>query len=330
MILSPPSLLELLDLFEQSGHPQVTREGRAVPGVPGWGLPDRFLRDEPALRQWLDEVGEAGTIRVATDDGPVIASLEDDDSGDCAYRCPVTFKRRRLPQPRGALYSVREQPLLTQLADLLSIPQAHRSGIASPAIDGILWQLGRARIGTYHTDVWIARNLHENIDDIFRYLDDSRRPDQGVILTTSAELPARFTTPRRYCFIPISQVIIIDGETVAIDADLLHRRMTSPSGADHRPPLPVDYDEFNGILKISNKEHWTIEGDVQRGVVHYLFDAYCNGRTAVKAAEILKAVGCGGAQFGRSQRMQDIFSGNPRWRNYLCTVERGMYAFKLD
>ena len=327
---SPPLLPELLELFEQSGHPQVTREGRGVPGVPGWALPDCFSGDEQALRQWFDEVGEAGTIQVSSDDGPVVAVLEDDDSGDCTYRCPVTFKRRRLPRQQGALYSVREQPFLTCLADLLSIPQAHRKGITSPAIDRILWQLGRARIGTYHTDVWITRNLHENIDDICRYLDDPRQPDQGVILTTSAELPARFATPRRYCVIPISEVIIIDGESIAIDTDLLHRRMTSPAGTDHRPRLPVDYDEFNGILKIRGKEDWVIEGDIQRGAVHYLFDAYCNGRTAVKAAEILKAVGCGGEQFGKSQRMQDVFSGNPRWRDYLHTVERGMYAFKLD
>lgn len=327
---SPPLLPELLELFEQSGHPQVTREGRSVPGVPGWALPDCFSRDQRGLQQWFDEVGEAGAIQVSTDDGPVVAVLEDDDLGDCTYRCPVTFKRRRLPRQQGALYSVREQPLLTYLADLLSIPQAHRNGITSPAIDRILWQLGRARIGTYHTDIWVARNLHENIDDVFRYLDDPRRPDQGVILTTSAETPARFAIPRRYRFIPISRVINIDGQTVAIDTDLLHRHMTSPAGAAHRPRLPVDYDEFNGILKISGKEDWVIEGDVQRGVVHYLFDAYCNNRKAVKAAEILKAVGCGGTQFGKSQRMQDIFSGNPRWRNYLCTTERGMYTFKLD
>ena len=327
---SPPLLPELLELFELSGHPQVTREGHGIPGVPGWALPDCFSRDEQGLQQWFDEVGEAGTIQVPTDDGPVVAVLEDDETGDCTYRCPVTFKRRRLPRHQGALYSVREQPLLTYLADLLSVPQAHRKGIASPAIDRILWQLGRARIGTYHTDIWIARNLHENIDEICRYLDDPRRPDQGVILTTSAELPDRLTTPQRYCFIPISQVIIIDGESIAIDTDLLHRRMTSPSGADHRPRLPVDYDEFNGILKVRGKEDWVIEGDIQRGVVHYLFGAYCSNRTAVKAAEILKAVGCGREQFGKSQRMQDVFSGNPRWRDYLHTVERGMYAFKLD
>jgi hypothetical protein len=327
---STPLLLDLLDLFERSGHPQVTREAVSLPGVPGWALSEYSSLDQHAVMEWFDQIGDAGSFQVSTDEGPVTVPLEDDEQGACMYRCPVTFKAHRLPADKGVLYSIRPQRLLNQLADLLSIPQAHRNGIVRPAIDGVLWRLGQTRIGVIHTDIWIARNLHENLDDVFRYLEDPRQPDQGVILTTSADLPTRQTTPRRFCFVSISRVISGTGSPTSIDTDLVHRIMTSPSGTDLRPSLPVEYDEFNGILKISGKAPWEIHGAAQRGVVHYMYGQYLNNRTTLQSAEILKSVGRGGDQYGGARRIQDIFSGNPKWKQYIHTVERGKYAFKTD
>jgi hypothetical protein len=115
-----------------------------------------------------------------------------------------------------------------------------------------------------------------------------------------------------------------------MDSELMYRYMTLPAGTNHEPSLPVSYDAVAGVLKISGKAPWHIDGDKQRGVIYYLYEALHNGRGAIKASELLNAVGCGGDQYGGSRRISDIFNGNPVWKRYLHAVSRGQWAFKLD
>lgn len=322
-------LLDLIALFERSAVLQAVRDGSPLPGVLGSEVARMPSIGASEREAWLNQVGDAAAISVATDEGPVVVEIEDSDDG-AFYRCPTTFRQRMLTDDQATLYAVDDPKFLNYLADLLAIPQAHRRGIAKPAIDGKLWCLGKARVGTLHTDVWIVRDLHGSYEEIFRYLSDSSQPDQGVVLTTSTGLPERLERPRRYCLVSLADVVSEVADQTAIDGQMIFRCMTSTTGADMRPSLPVEYDEFNGVLCINGKEPWTIDGPTQRGIVHQLYDAYCKGHEAVKASVLLKAVGCGGDQYGKSKRMQDVFSGNPKWKQYLHTVERGKYAFKLD
>lgn len=322
-------LLDLIALFERSATLQSVREGLPLPSVPGNEVARMPTIGTKEREAWLNRIGDAVAISIATDDGPVVVEIEDGDNG-AFYRCPITFRQRLLTDDQASLFAVDEPVFLNHLADLLAIPQAFRRGIAKPAIDGKLWCLGKARVGTLHTDVWVVRDLHGSYDEIFRYLSDPNQPDQGVVLTTSMGLPARLERPRRYCLISLADAVCEVADKAAIDGQMIFRHMTTPAGANMRPSLPVEYDEFSGVLHINGKEPWTIEGPTQRGIVLQLYDAYCKGQEAVQASTLLKAVGCGGEQHGKSKRMQDVFSGNPKWKQYIHTVERGMYAFKLD
>ncbi|HMV58051.1 MAG TPA: hypothetical protein PKH05_05510 [Nitrospira sp.] len=329
MSLSTHLLLDLIALFERSATPQSVREGSPLPGVPGSEVFCMTGIGEDQRTVWLNRIGDAAAISISTDDGPVVVEIEDGDNG-AYYRCPITFRQRLLTDNQAGLFAVDEPVFLNHLADLLAIPQAFRRGIGNPAIDGKLWCLGKARVGTLHTDVWVVRDLHGSYDEIFRYLSDPNQPDQGVVLTTSTGLPGRLERPRRYCFVSLADVLCEVAGKAAIDGQMIFRCMTSPAGADMRPSLPVEYDELSGVLRINGKEPWTIEGPTQRGIVRQLYDAYCKGHEAVKAGVLLKAVGCGGEQHGKSKKMQDVFSGNPKWKHYLHAPEHGMYAFKLD
>lgn len=322
-------LLDLIALFEQSATLQSVREGSPLPSVPGSEVARMQTIGAAERETWLNRIGDAAAISIATDDGPVVVEIEDGDNS-AFYRCPITFRQRLLTDEQAGLFAVDEPVFLNHLADLLAIPQAFRRGIANPAVDGKLWCLGKARVGTLHTDVWVVRDLHGSYDELFRYLSDPNQPDQGVVLTTSRGLPRRLERPRRYYFISLADVVCEVADKTAIDGQMIFRHMTSPTGADMRPSLPVEYDEFSGVLRINGKEPWTIEGPTQRGIVHQLYDAYCKGHEAVKAGVLLKAVGCGGEQYGKSKRMQDVFSGNPKWKQYIHTSEHGMYTFKLD
>ena len=115
------------------------------------------------------------------------------------------------------------------------------------------------------------------------------------------------------------------------DIDLIHRLLLAPSGSKAEKSLPVRFDPYSNTLVIATKfdKPWAIKGTRQVAVVSHLFDQFSNGRRWVPAREILDAV-YGQTKSGRSQRIQNIFSGNLVWEDYIVSNGNGQYGFNLD
>lgn len=330
--LSTKSLLELLDLFERSRQPIADVEGQVLRGVAGWDLARITSMSPKALDAWLECVGYAGSFPAPCHDEHVPVELEeDDDPARYRYRCPETFRLKFVDAVDVAVYAVRPAILLGTVADLLDIPQAMRKGIESPAIDGVLWHLGKARIGPAHTDVWFVRGLAQSVDDVFRHLHSPTLPDQGLILTSGQPLPEFVRPPRNYRFAAVGDVLVDYVPTPTVDVDLLHRTLATPADGTLRPMLPVHFDEYANTLTIRSKSNkpWVIKGDRQAAAVRYMYEQAMNDRWLLSAGEILAAA-YSDKKAARSQRMQNLFSGNTHWEDYIDNPEKGKYRFRLD
>jgi len=329
--LSTPSLLELLDLFERSSQPLTDAEGQRLRGVPGWDLFHRTSLSTRELAEWTECVGYSGCFPAPCGDERVpVELLEDSDPTRYRYRCPETFRRKYVAATDVAVYAVHVPMLLQFVSDLLDVPQALRRGIESPAIDGVLWKIGKARIGAAHTDIWFVRSLASCIEDVFRHFHAQTLPDQGLILSSGVVPPDFVRPPRNYRFASLHDVIVDYLPEPRMDIDLLHRILSSPADGTLRPVLPVHFDEYTHTLTIRSRTNpWHIKGDRQAAAVRYLYQQACNGRWTVPANEILKAASPD-TETPRSRRMQSLFSGNAFWEDYIVSDGNGQFGFQLD
>lgn len=329
--LSTKSLLDLLDLFERSRQPLLDVGGQCLRGVPGWDLA-RMMSLPPKERDvWLECVGYSGSFPAPWRDEQIPVELEeDDDPSRYRYRCPETFRTKYVAAVDAAVYAVRPAILLGAIADLLAIPQALRKGIDSPAIDEVLWHLGKARIGPAHTEVWFVRGLAQSVEEVLRHFHAPVLPDQGLILTSGRPLPEFVRPPRNYRFAALRDVLLDYLPTPTVDMDLLHRILTAPADGRLRPVLPVHFDEYTNTLTIRSKtKPWVIKGERQAAAVRYMYMQALNGRWVLPAREILGAV-YPDKKVARSQRIQNLFSGNTELEHYIANPQKGKYAFRLD
>lgn len=330
MPLSTPSLLDLIDLFERSSASITDADGQRLHGIPGWDLSRRTALCDRDLAAWTECVGYAGGYPAPCGDERVMVDIEEDGAGRYRYRCPETFRVKYLGAETVAVRAVTTTTLLNTLADLLDIPQALRRGIASAAIDDVLWCLGKTRIGHVHVDTWLVRGLPQRVDDVYRHLEQPSLPDTGVILTTGPALPVIARPPRNYRFIPLSRVLNPNGASPTVDTDLIHRLLlASPSETLERSPV-VRFDHFNSTLHITTRSiaPWTVTGPKQAAVVKYLVEQFEKGRHRVSAGDILVAAH-GSREAARGKRVPSIFSGNTQWLDYLEHDDAG-YGIKLE
>lgn len=330
--LPTKSLLELTDLFERSHQPLADIDGKRICGVLGWDVARMTSLAPDAMEEWIDCVGYAGSFPAPCGDERVSVDLEeDDDPARYRYRCPETFRPKYVTTEDAAVYAVRPGAFLGAVADLLAIPQALRKGIESAAIDSVLWHLGKARIGPAHTDVWFVRGLAQAVEDVFRYFHAPTLPDQGLILTSGQPLPEFVRPPKNYRFAALCDVLVDYVTTPTLDMDLLHRILAAPAGGTLRPILPVHFDEYTHTLTIRSKSNkpWVIRGARQAAAVRYMYQQAMNDRWLLTAREILGAA-YPDQRAARSQRMQNLFSGNTEWEDYIANPERGKYGFRLD
>lgn len=331
MTLKPRSLLELIDLFERSNHAIADVEGQRLRGVPGWDLARRGGLTDRELSAWTQRIGFAGSYSVASGDERVAVAIEeDDDPGRYRYRCPETFRTKFVAAAQVGIHAVDEAKLLNYLADLLAIPQADRRGITTSAIDGVLWNLGKMRVGNVLVDVWIVRGLTTCINQVFAHFQTPSLPEQGVIFTTGQALPEIVPPPRSYRIIPITDVLMDKTAKPSIDIDLIHRLLLAPSGTKEDKSHPVRFDPYTNTLIIATKadKPWTIKGTKQIAAVMYLVEQFKNGRTRVSAGDILVAAH-GSSKAAKGKRVASIFSGNLVWEDYIEHDENG-YGIKLD
>lgn len=328
--LPTQSLLDLIALFERSGQPVGDGDGQRLHGVPGWEVARITSLSTSQLSSWTECVGYAGHYLATRDDEPVAVELhEDDDPSRYRYQCPQTFRWKYVPAIETAVYCVQPVKFLNLVADFLAIPQALRTGIGSPALNGALWHLGKTRIGAAHTDVWLVRGLAQSADDVFGHFGSQTLPDQGIILSSGAALPAFIQPPRNYRFASLRDIIVPNLSKPCLDMDLLHRILTMPAGGALQPVLAVNFDEYTNTLTIrSMVKPWVIKGPRQAAAIKYMFSQFQAGRNSLSAKEILAAA-YPDKQSGKSQRMQNLFSGNGSWGNYIVNPEKGQYGFNL-
>lgn len=330
--LSTRSLLELIDLFERSIHAVADGGGQRLHGMPGWELSRRAALSKRDLAAWTERIGFAGTYLAASGDECVPVDIEeDDDPGRYRYRCPETFRTKYVSADLVAVHAVDAVKLLTYLADLLGVPQAQRSGIMAPTIDGVLWRLGKMRVADTQVDAWLVRGLASSTDAVFQHIRIAALPDHGLIFTTGQPLPDIVVPPRDYRIVPVASALVGHALKPHFDIDLIHRLLLAPSGSKLEKSLPVRFDRYTKTLVIATKSDkpWLIKGPRQIAVVSYLFEQFENGRRWVPAHEILGAV-YGPKKSGRSQRIQNIFSGNSIWEDYIAGDGAGHYGFNLD
>ncbi|RQS20680.1 hypothetical protein [Burkholderia sp. Bp8998] len=329
--LSTRSLLELIALFEQSNQPIPDADGQRLQGVPGWSLSRATALSGHDLETWTECIGYASGYPAPCGDETVMVDLVEDESGRYRYRCPETFRRKYLDTSVAAVRAVNASRLLNYIAELLGIPQALRRAIASPAIDGILWQLGRMRVADAQVDVWFVRDLSTQAAQVFAHLRQPSLPSQGLVLTSGQNLPNVVPPPRDYRIISIRDLLVEHSANPHIDADLIHRLLVSSPGTHLDKSLPVRFDPITSTLVIVTRSNrpWNIKGKRQVAAVSYLYEQLSHGRRWVPAHEILAAV-YGNQKSGRSQRMQNLFSGNTVWEDYIANDGNGQYGFNLN
>lgn len=329
--LSILSLLDLIDLFERSHQSITDADGQRLHGIPGWDLSRRVALSDRDLTAWTECVGYAGCYPAPCGDEHVPVEIEEDaDPKRYRYRCPETFSVKYISAEKAAVRAVTATKLLNYLADLLEIPQALRRGIATAAIDDVLWHLGKMRIGQVHVDTWLVRGLANSIDDVYRHLDQPSLPDTGVILTTGSAQPAIVRPPRNYRLIQLNSVLSPNSASPVVDTDLIHRLLlASPGETIERSPV-VRFDHFNSTLHITTRSiaPWKVTGPKQAAVVKYLVEQFENGRQRVSAGDILVAAH-GSREAARGKRVPSIFSGNSQWLDYIEHDEAG-YGIKLE
>ena len=205
--LSTRLLLDLLDLFEQSSQAIGDAKGQRLHGIPGWHIINRTSLSADEISAWTERVGYVGSYPADIRDECVAVDLHEDDGPDRYwYRCPETFRKKYVSAADAAVYTLSAPKLLNQIATLLDIPQALRRMIDTPAIEGVLWQLGEARIGPARAPVWFARGLSQSADAVFRHLRLLTLPEQGLILISGQPLPDFVQPPRNYRFATIAHL----------------------------------------------------------------------------------------------------------------------------
>jgi len=329
--LQTQSLLDLIDLFEQSGQPIANGDGQPLRGVPGWSVRGRTSLTPKLLEQWTECVGYAGCYPAPLGDEYTLVDIkEDPDPSLYRYRCPETFRVKHIPADTVVVRAVNATKFLNYLADLLDVPQALRGGITAAAIDGVLWRLGKTRVGHVHLDVWLIRGLATRTDDVFRHFEQATQPDMGIIFTLGPALPTAVRPPRNYRVIPFSHVLAGHISNPRIDTDLLHRLMLAAPGVaiEHSPA--VRFDEFTSTLYITTRsiEPWKVSGPKQAAVVKYLAEQFAKGRQRVTAGDILVEAH-GSREAARGKRVPSIFSGNSQWLDYIEHDDAG-YGIKLE
>jgi len=77
--LPTQSLLELIDLFEQSGQTILDGDGQRLHGVPGWSAFGRTSLTAKQLEHWADCVGYSGRCPEPRGEDRVYVDLAEDD-----------------------------------------------------------------------------------------------------------------------------------------------------------------------------------------------------------------------------------------------------------
>lgn len=332
--LTTPALIELTEVFERSGSSLPDLEGLRVQGVPGWDL-CKLARITPAITSyWLNKVGYAGTMPAYRGDEKVpveITELDDSGPSNFQYRCPETFRMRRVAASAIAVYAVKPEVYLDYIAELFGIHKAARSGIKQASIPGCLWKLGVARIGPSQVPIWFVRELGVKLDKVLTHLNDVSVNPGGLLVTSGFDLPKHIQFPKNFRVVRLQEALVEFTRFSQLDFTYLERLMSQPAEEKVIKTSKVYFNESTSTLSIGSiKESWKIGGVKQAKAVHRMYQAACSDIWELTHAEVLDAAYKGAPESERKGKtIQHLFKGNAKWEIYLRITRRGHIAFNL-
>ena len=332
--LTTPALIELTEVFERSGSPLSDLEGLRVQGVPGWDL-CKLARITPAITsQWLSKVGYAGTMPAYRGDEKVpveITELDGSGPSNFQYRCPETFRMRRVAASAIAVYAVKPEVYLDYIAELFEIHNAARSGVKQAPISGCLWRLGSARIGPSLVPIWFAREVEVKLDQVLTHLNDPSVSPGGLIVSSGLDLPKHIQLPKNFRIVRLQEALVEFTRFSQLDFTYLERLMSQPAGEQAIKTSKVYFNESTSTLSIATiKEPWKIAGEKQAKAVHCIYKAACSDIWELPHAQALDAAYKGAPESERKGKtIHHLFKGNTKWEIYLRITRRGHIAFNL-
>ena len=200
------------------------------------------------LRRW----GEAGATLLrwgALKDGETLTSLvceacDDHHIVELEYD-PVAGTWRHYCGSAGFVtvdaddlvtYALDQDWLMSRLAELLAI---HR---LEPAclIDGVMWRLGTARLGTRFWTAVLVRDVERHLNAILEQVQLAGREHPSLLLSSSPATPGRIVLPNDYRWLPLRQLLHADDGELAVRKKVLMdalrvRRPEEPRGKAGRP-----------------------------------------------------------------------------------------------
>lgn len=329
--LPPPTTIELIRLFEDSSSPINGLDGFSLAGIPAWELRRRLPGDEPDdLRRWLRVVGYAGVWETFVGDELEVVDLEEDseDPEVLVYRCPESFRRRRISRTEAAVCQVDSRAFLNGTADLLDIPGSQRAGIDEALIDGALWKLGEARLDQgLHAPVYVARSLGRHLPELVNVMFAGRRT--GLVLSSSRSIPELIDWPEGVVVASLADAVVSGLGETRLDRGWLGRLFMGGNGSRGDPDFPIEFDRSHKCLRIRGQDPWYIKGAKQAAVVEYMVRQARNGRGEIPAKELL-AIANRGRTTGGVRRIASLFSGNPEWTRYIGNPSWGIYCLRWN
>lgn len=332
--LTTPSLIELTEVFERSSSSLTDLEGLRIQGVPGWDL-SKYTHITPAVtKHWLNKVGYAGTMPAYRGEEKVPVEITEVDGtgpSNFQYRCPETFRMRRVSANAIAVYTVKPEVYLDYVAELFGIHNAARSGIKQASISGCFWKLGSARIGPSQVPIWFVRDLGVKLDQVLTHLNDSSVSPGGLIVSSGLDLPKHIQLPKNFRIVRLQEALVEFTRFSQIDFTHLERLMSQPAGEQAMKTSKVYFNESTSTLSIATiKEPWKIGGEKQAKAVQCIYKAACSDIWELPHAEALDAAYKGAPESERKGKtIQHLFKGNTKWEIYLRITRRGHIAFNL-
>jgi len=197
-------------LIEQLIVDLVEHRGRLVTGreVGRWGKAGVTLRDWGALKGGATLT----SIACAACDDDHLVDLEYDSTAGtwyhyCTWAGIVTVARDDL-----VTYVLDWDWLVSQLAELLSIQRLEMARL----IDGVMWRLGTARLGTRFWTAVLVRDVERNLDAILEQLQRAGRVHPGLLLSSSPTTFSRVALPNDYRWLSLRQLLHADEDELAV------------------------------------------------------------------------------------------------------------------
>lgn len=212
-------------------------------------------------------------------------------------------------QERLRVYRTDALAFLDRLASRLDLPKRNRP---TERIDGVLWELGDARLPGRggRVPIWFARRLTDQ--DVWRqvtaYLGGRPPADFRVVVTTSPIRRLSEGDLPRHEMIGVDDLVDLGAGLIIEPTYLAAQLKTGPAS---RAVDPVRHAAGFRHFWVGDRE-FRFGGDKRRQIVEYLFNAWEGGAESV-STEVMFA----DLEFEASSRLRDIFKGHEDWKDLI-------------